>query len=385
MTDSTPIAALAERLVNTEWDDTAEAAGMRTVVEGLGFGWTDTPDGARAATPFAAGDARIDRIADAPFDRRAEFAELAIPVLRTDGTALGHARAFRHAADAVEGVLGRAVRMGSYGTRDPYGRPGARRGDWGAPYLRWECTAGHGAMLELTAGAEGPELLLRSTSRLFAMAHHWRYEGYLLTGFTGTCEEDDEDADEYGAGTRPYIDEAGDWDDLRSALTEFLTVLPAELHALGTSLALPLYAFLEAPQRTAPLLFDLVCDGGSLLVGHYEPSAAAPARGGTPAELGWESADLLPAGAVPEVRGRRLPWRTDLAVYGWGRAEVPPARWRIDAGGPGEVRAAQVADLLVSTARAAGVGTALNLLVGTEGERHPHFELAFPGLRLRVG
>ncbi|MCU7820106.1 hypothetical protein [Kitasatospora sp. DSM 101779] len=188
------------------------------------------------------------------------------------------------------------------------------------------------------------------------------------------------------SGTRPYIDGAGNRDDLRSALTEFLAVLPAELHALGTSLALPLYGFLEGPQRTAPLLFDLVCCGGSLFVGHYEPSAAEGiTRGSTPTEPGWESADLLPAGAVPDVRGRRLPWRTDLAVYGWGRAEVPPARWRIDAGCPGEVRAAQVADLIVDTARAAGVGTALNLLVGTEGEPHPHFELVFPGLRLRAG
>ncbi|WP_030275833.1 hypothetical protein [Streptomyces sp. NRRL B-24484] len=379
MTGRTDIAALTERLAGTAWDDTADAVAMRAVVEGIGCGRTETPDG-----PLAAGGARIDRIADAPWDRGADFADLALPVLRADGTAPGHAGAFRRAADAVEGVLGEPVGAGSYGTADPYWRPGARRCDWGAPYLRWECTASDGTVLELTAGTDGPELLLRSASRLSSMTRHWRYDGHLLTGFTGTSEEDEEDADEYGTGTRPYIDEAGDWDDLRSALAEFLAVLPAELHALGTSFALPLYGFLEGPQRTAPLLFDLVCDGSGLFVGYHEPAAAAQARGAAAAALGWTPADLLPAGAPPAVRGRRLPWRTDLAAYGRGRAEVPPAPWRIDAGGPGKVRAAQVADLLVGTARAAGVGTALNMVLGVEGERHPDFDLAFPGLRLRA-
>ncbi|WP_431676555.1 hypothetical protein [Kitasatospora sp. KL5] len=199
--DGTRIAALAERLTGTDWGDSTDEAGEQAVAERFGWAWSVTPGGPRAATGLAADGARVDRIVSTPWGGE-EFAELAVPVLRPGGAALGHARAFRYAAGAVRGVLGHPDTVGSYGTTDPYGRRTGRRCDWGAPHLRREGVAGGRRVLELTAGADGPEFLLRSGSRLFAMRHHWRYEAELRTGFTGTGEDEDDDADEEGRGTR---------------------------------------------------------------------------------------------------------------------------------------------------------------------------------------
>ncbi|MFG3344076.1 hypothetical protein ACGF1Z_03305 [Streptomyces sp. NPDC048018] len=281
-----------------------------------------------------------------PTEVHSDPAALVVPLSRPDADPLAQAVEFRRVADVLRAALGEAAFLGAHG----HTRPPGRRADprWGRPFLRWR----HGATtLELRAGAAGPELVLEPS----ATWETW-YQS-AGTGFLGTREDSGLSVDE------PRHEGPGDWDDLHLTLAAFLRTLPAETRALGISHSLPLYGRIAG--AGAPMLFCV--DSGTRL--HLDYTAylvADAARGEHAAALGWTSRESLPP---DHLDGRPA-------------GEAP---WRVDAGGPGEVDPGALADLLVRTARAAGVARATDLILGGEaGYRHP-YRFAFPSLSLPVG
>ncbi|MET8807430.1 hypothetical protein [Streptomyces sp. NPDC004546] len=83
-------------------------------------------------------------------------------------------------------------------------------------------------------------------------------------------------------------------------------------------------------------------------------------------------------------------------TLGWGRMADHPAtrevwddgqdpRWRVDAGGPGQPRGHELAEMLVATARAAGVRQPEDLVIGGEAEYMGPYHVTFYGLGLPTG
>ncbi|WP_141662925.1 hypothetical protein [Streptomyces sp. Wb2n-11] len=148
------------------------------------------------------------------------------------------------------------------------------------------------------------------------------------------------------------------WKALSDAPAGFLGTLPAESAALGLRFSMPLCG--PAKGTTGePMLFHVECDG-RLHIGGCAPD------GMDAAALGRQ-----PAAALPHT-------------HDFVRDSDAP-RWRVDAGGPGEVDASAVAELLVRTARAADLGDPPSLVLGGEGEWTDPYEVKFYGLGLRSG
>ncbi|MFJ3904903.1 spore coat protein U domain-containing protein [Streptomyces sp. NPDC090025] len=308
--------------------------------EGTGLRWTEA-----GAAEFAE---RLGRLADGRLAGRVRVsvdpAELVFPLSLPAPDPAAQAAEFRRVADAMRAALGEAAFLGTHGFAAPFGRTTDPR--WGRPFLRWRMAE---TTLELRAGAEGPEAVLQPS----APWETW-YQS-VGRGFVGVRESSGLSLD------HPRHEVPTDWDDLRLTLAAFLRTLPAVTTALGIPQNLPLYG--RIPGTDTPLLFVLVSDA-RLFVEFTAYEIAEAARGAGAAALGWPprpTAGLLPA----ELDG-----------------EAP---WLLDAGGPGEVDAGAAADLIVRTARAAGVTRAADLILGGEAEfRHP-FRFAFPGLALPVG
>ncbi|MFG2987582.1 hypothetical protein ACGFYQ_41485 [Streptomyces sp. NPDC048258] len=349
MISSDDIGALAQdmtnRFVGLLWSE----ADMRKLISELGWQWTGEPGGpAGAVTGLPGGDAVL--IPVGPAEREwaplEEYLELVVPLSHPAPDPRAQAEEFRRAADAVRHVLGDATYAGSHGSTGPYGR---REGSplWGSPFMRWRKER---VTLELRAGAAGPELVLQPSEA-------WEL-WYALggRGFVGVLEDS-------GAPLEhPRWELAGDWDYLEASIGAFLRTLPAETVATGMSQNLSLYGRVGG---AAPIMFDIICDD-RLYLGYCEYMVEEAARGENAAKLGWTRRELLPPGHIrPGDDGK------------------PP--WRIDAGGPGEVRASEMATLIVRTAQAAGVTKATDLIIGGEGEYRRPYKLHFAELLMATG
>ncbi|WP_431676417.1 DUF6301 family protein [Kitasatospora sp. KL5] len=322
---------------------------MRALVDRLGWTWVAEPDGrVRVLTGLPGGDAEL-----VPVDARARtyaptqaYLELVVPVSRPAPEVRPQAEEFRRVADAVRQVCGEATYAGAAGFHGPAGF----RMDpvWGRPFLRWRQGE---VTVELRAGAAGPELVLQSSEvweSWFALAGE---------GFVGVLE-----------GERPLDhprwEGHGTWEDLELSLGGFLRTLAAETVATGIVQSMPLYGRL-AHDNSGPLLFSITCTD-RLYVDYTEYRVPEAASGANAAALGWTPREALPTGHLPADLDGAAPWR-------------------IDAGGPGDLQAGTaIASLIVRTARAAGVESHSDLLLGGEAEfRHP-YRIGFPGLRMTV-
>ncbi|WP_330334289.1 hypothetical protein OHS33_34130 [Streptomyces sp. NBC_00536] len=315
---------LAGRAVGLRWNE----ADLRRLVDGL-------PGGGAVLVPVGAREREW-----APLE---EFLEVVVPLGRPAPEPRAQAVEYRRAADAVRGVLGDATYGGSHGSTGPYGRREGRP-LWGSPFLRWRQD---GVTLELRAGPAGPELVLQPS----APWESW----YALggRGFVGVLE---------GSGApleHPRWESAGDWDGLKLSIGAFLRTLPAVTVATGMSQSLSLYGRVG---DAAPIMFDIVCDD-RLYLGYCEYLVEDAARGEKAAGLGWTRRESLPPGHIRA-----------------GDDGEPP--WRVDAGGPGEVRAPDMASLIVRTAQAAGVRRATDLMIGGEGAYRRPYELHFAELAM---
>jgi len=349
MISSDDIGALAReltaRFVGLLWSETD----MRKLIGSLGWEWTGEPGGpVGAVTGLPGGNAVLIPVgaAEREWARLEEYLELVVPLSQPAPEPRAQAEEFRRAADAVRQALGDATYVGSHGSTAPYGRRGARP-LWGSPFLRWRMER---VTLELRAGADGPELVLQPSEA---------WEGwYSLAGrgFVGVLED-------CGAPLQhPRWELAGDWDTLQHSIGAFLRTLPAVTVATGVSQCLPLYGRVG---DAAPLMFDIVCDG-RLSLGYCEYMVEEAARGENAAKLGWDRRESLPEGRIRAENDGQPPW------------------W-VDAGGPGEVQAAELAALIVRTGRAAGVTEATDLIIGGEGECRTPYALHFAELSMATG
>ena len=266
---------------------------------------------------------------------------------------MAQAQEFRRVSDIVQDALQPASFFGNYS-------PAGRESDppaWGTPYMRWR---GRYTTVELRAGKSGPELVSDFTDM-------WE-DGYRHamsskpTGFVGAVAGPD---GIQGAKFSP----ASDWGELLGMMTGFLTGLTAELTAFGMSLSLGIFGrfHTEDGRTDSPMMFDLRCSD-RLHFGYLGPDAADPAG------LGWSRTDP-----------RELLDGTGLEHF-----EAP---WHFDAGGLGAEKAAEAAELIVETARAAGVREAGDLMLGEEAEYYPvqsrakfrgPYTFRYPGLGLRT-
>ncbi|MGW1379639.1 hypothetical protein ACWD6P_35970 [Streptomyces sp. NPDC002446] len=323
--------------------------GARALVAGLGWTWKDSGAGPVIGTGRAAGDARLRPVGSVE-ERYAygeSYLELAVPVGPVEPDAASQAAAFRAVRDELTRVLGEASIMGAYGDLGPFYDSGPL---WGTPFLRWRDQPN---TLELRAGKAGPELILQPTDPVENW--FWRQgvgEEHSISGFFGSRN----DPANAGLGF-PGGWYAKSWETVTRALADFLDTLPAETTALGTSLSMPVYGRLA--EGGAPILFDITCRD-RLSLGCFAPDTADPAA------LGW--------GTVTEHPGTGPVWPDD---------EDP--RWRIDAGGPGEPKGRALAETLVATARAVGVRTPADLIVGGEATYMGAYHVTFYGLGLRTG
>lgn len=272
-----------------------------------------------------------------------------VALSRIAGDARTHAEEFRRVAAAVQGILSTPDHFGTYAN----GLTGSAE-PWGTPYLRWR---GKYATVELRAGESGPELVSDFTDM-------WEedYRDDMArnpTGFIGALGGD-------GLLSAPAA-KASDLGEFTEALAALLSRLPAETLALGISLSLGLFGTVarEDGTSTSPLMFDLRC-GERLHLGYYAPDGvAAEASGEAAAGLGWTptAPDVLQGGA-------------ELGYF--------DAPWHFDGGGPGGTRAHEAAELLVRTAKAAGVKRVGDLALGGEAEQQGRAYYKFPGLRLKT-
>ncbi|MET9183547.1 hypothetical protein ABZX88_35875 [Kitasatospora aureofaciens] len=280
-----------------------------------------------------------------------EYLELVVPVSRPHAGVPAQVEEFRRVADAVREVLGDATYIGGNGWKGPSGYQPTPY--WGRPFLRWRRG---GTTLELRAGGAGPELVLQAS----AVWESWYPQGG--EGYVGVL---------HGTGPElehPRWEYAGSWEEL--SLGGFLRMPPAEVRATGLPQSMGLYGYSIS---NGPLLFSIECRDGRLLIGYTEADAAEAARGKRAAALGWTLIE------------ESLPSDHPL------RPQFGKTPWLIDAGGPGEVDGA-LADLIVRTARAAGVESASELRLGGEAEHiviegmtgYTRYRLGFPGLRMRT-
>lgn len=335
---------MTDRPVGLLWSE----ADMRRLISGLGWQWSgESGAPARVVTGLPGGDAMLVPVGPRERERhRQEYLELVVPLSHPAPDPRAQAEEFRRVADAVRSVLGDATYAGSYGSTGPCGRH-VGGPLWGSPFLRWRMDD---VTLELRAHGAGPQFVLQPSE----VWESW----YALggRGFVGILENS-------GAPLEhPRWELAGDWDTLRISIGAFLRTLPAVTVATGISQSLSLYGRVGSD---SPIMFDIVCDG-RLYLGYCEYKVEEAARGENAAKLGWTRRELLPPGHIrPADDGK------------------PP--WRIDAGGPGEVQASEMASLIVRTAQAAGVTEATDLIIGGEGEYRRPYQLHFAGLSMGTG
>lgn len=235
---------------------------------------------------------------------------------------------FRRAAAAVSAVLGPATVRGTYGV---YGPPySARRPSWGSPYLRWRRPY-PGDTVELSAGPDGPELVLHPTGPVEA----WFLRGWLDDGVM--CElawtepaykdAEAEHGHSFDGHEIPGVAPHGNWEAFERALGGWLTTVSAEQQALGLSFA-PVFG-------GGGFGVDLLAGRDRLVIGGFVGSGVdAPA-------LGW-----LPPDAVADD-----PW-------GGSGPE-----WRLLGGPMGAVDGPAMARVLVETARASGLAGPADLTI----------------------
>ncbi|CAL9335542.1 hypothetical protein [Streptomyces sp. enrichment culture] len=321
--------------------------GVKALASGLGWALKETPAGPVLDTGRSAGDARLRPVGT--FEERyvggESYVELAVPVLTAEPDDAAQAAAFREVRREVTAALGKPSIMGSHGGMGPFYDSGQL---WGSPFLRWR---GRPDTLELRAGKAGPELVLQPTDP--AENWFWRQgvgEEYSISGYFGS------NRDHANAGLGfPGGWTARSWQTVTRTLADFLGALPAETTALGIRLGMPFYGRTD---RGAPLLFDVVC-ADRLAIGCFAPDDIDPAA------LGW--------GTVAEHPDTASIWSDDDPV------------WRVDAGGPGRPKGRELAELLVATARAAGVSEPTGLIVGGEASYVDDYHVIYYGLGLPTG
>ncbi|MDI2129170.1 hypothetical protein [Yinghuangia seranimata] len=355
--DAIDIAGVARRLTDADaggWTDT----GARALVADLGWTWRDTPDGPVADTGHWGGapgsTARLR-----PVDRLTErhtsgetYLELAVPLAASPaGEPALDAALFRAVRGLLTDVLGEPTVIGSHGSLGPMYGPTA---PWGAPYLRWR---GEPDSLELRAGRGGPELVLMPTGPIENW--FWRLgvgEEYSIDGYFGA----NRDPRNGGLGF-PGGWYAQSWDTVVRSVGGFLDTVAAETLALGHGISMPVYG--RGAGSGAPLLFDIDARGSlglATFANEYAPELDLRA-------LGWGQPADHPR-LLDEV---------------WPDAYDP--RWRVDAGGPGAADGRALAEMLVATARAAGVAEPRDLIVGGEAESVGPYDVRFYGLGLPTG
>ncbi|MFD8233085.1 hypothetical protein ACFV20_14560 [Streptomyces sp. NPDC059696] len=345
-TDAHTLADLARRLRAVDTGGWSPE-GVRAMADGLGWARGGTADQPVLITGRAAGDARLRPVGR--YEERhvngESYVELAVPVAIAAPDAAAQAAAFRAAREELTEALGRPSVMGSHGGLGPFYESGPL---WGAPFLRWR---GRTDTLELRAGKAGPELVLQPTDP--AEDWFWRQghgEEHAISGFFGS----NRDPANAGLGF-PGGWTAHSWETVTRSLGDVLEALPAEAVALGVSFGMPFYG---RARGSAPLLFDVTC-GERLSIGCFAPDDVDAAS------LGW--------GTVAEHPGTASVWSDDDPV------------WRVDAGGPGEPKGRALAEMLVATARAAGVSEPTDLILGGEAEYVDGYHVTYYGLGLRTG
>ncbi|GAA4936342.1 hypothetical protein ACFPM3_06405 [Streptomyces coeruleoprunus] len=345
-TEEESIADLARRLVAADTGGWTPD-GVRALAAQLGWAWSGTPSDTVLTTGRSAGNAHLRPVGE--FEERyvggESYVELAVPVATAAPDDAAQAAAFRAAKDELTEALGKPSIMGSHGDMGPFYDSGQL---WGAPFLRWR---GRPDTLELRAGKSGPELVLQPTGP--AENWFWRQgvgEENSISGFFGS----NRDQANVGLGF-PGGWKARSWETVTRSLGDFLGALPAETTALGVRIGMPFYG---RNAHGAPILFDVTC-GDRLAIGCFAPDDVDPAA------LGWGTAAQHPSTASI--------WDDDDPV------------WRVDAGGPGEPKGRALAEMLVATARAAGVSDPSDLIVGGEAEYVDGYHVTYYGLGLPTG
>ncbi|MEU1314534.1 hypothetical protein [Streptomyces tibetensis] len=345
-TDEQTLADLARRLRAVDTGGWSPE-GVQAMADGLGWTRGGTADHPFLVTGRSAGDARLRPVGryEERYVHGESYVELAVPVATAAPDAAAQAAAFRAAREELTEALGRPSVMGSHGEMGPFYDSGAF---WGAPFLRWR---GSTDTLELRAGKAGPELVLQPT----APAENWFWrqghgEEHAISGFFGS----NRDPANAGLGF-PGGWTARSWETVTRSLGDFLGALPAEAVALGVGFGMPFYG---RARGSAPLLFDVTC-GERLSIGCFTPD------GVDAASLGW--------GTVAEHPGTASVWSDDDPV------------WRVDAGGPGEPEGRALAEMLVATARAAGVSEPADLILGGEAEYVDGYHVTYYGPGLPTG
>lgn len=357
-----PLAELALRLRAADTGDWTED-GARALVEGLGRRWDEVVDQASAGDAGTgeakAGDLRLRPVgpAEERYVEKETYLELVASVTATapqadhasradaatDLDPVRQAEMFRTAKDELADALGEPSAIGSYGSMGPYY---AATPAWGAPFLRWR---GRRDTLELRAGSRGPELVLAPTAPfenwLWSLGHG---EEHAISGYFGTRP-----GPANNGLSLPARWSVRSWETLTDALAAFFTTLPAEFSALGIARVIPVYGRVGG---SAPILFDIDADHRLMLASYAESDI-------DPASFGW--------GTVVEHPMSRDTWQDDH-----------DPKWRFDAGGPGEPRGRALAEMVVATARAEGVASPHDLLIGGEGEDIRPYAVRFYGLGL---
>lgn len=233
---------------------------------------------------------------------------------------------FRRADAAVSAVLGPATVRGTYGVLGP---PHSTRPSWGSPYVRWRRPE-PGDTVELTAGPDGPELVLHPTGPAEGwLLRRWPGDGVLCElAWTEPAYKEAEAAHghSFDGHEIPGVTPHGNWDAFERALGGWLTTVSAEQQALSLSFA-PVIA-------GAGFGLDLLPGRDRLVIGGFLSEAVdAPA-------LGW-----LPPDAVPDDPYRGGP------------------EWRLLGGPMGAVDGPALAGVLVATARACGLAGPADLTI----------------------
>lgn len=323
-------------------------AGLRELAADLRLGVPPEFDGPRDTSGRPSGivcTAPVDGV-QRPWTVRFDLGGVSIPLSRIEGDASVQAAEFARAAKSVKAALRSPDYFGAY----PATFTGEDR--WGAPYLRWR---GKHTTTELAASPTGPVLSIDYTElwdESYADVMERR-----PTGFMGSRSHDDL------MYLKPRT--AGDWVEFTESLAATLSRMPAETTALGVALTLCLYGGLTFPDgtRDLPLMFDIRC-GERLHLGYYaHPRAAPEGRHEAAESLGWNPTPPDLEGSAPEVKFFDNPWH-------------------FDAGGPTDTRAREAAELLVKTAKAAGVRQVTDLHLAGEAQYQGGTYYRFPGLRL---
>ncbi|MEV0531825.1 hypothetical protein [Kitasatospora sp. NPDC050463] len=310
--------------------------GTRALVHELGLHWEHVTD------PASAGGPRLRPVG--PSERRhvdeEAYLELAVTVASAGPDAAGQVRAFGRARSELTAALGEASVIGSYGLLGPYYGSTAA---WGSPFLRWR---GERDTLELRAGRQGPELVLEPTAPLenwYCSLGHGE-EG-AIGGFLGRRS---------GPSTAglslPGRWSARSWETLTASLATFFATLPAEFAALGIAKIMRLYGRVGG---TAPRLFDIDADSRLMLASFADSDLG-------PESFGW--------GTVAEHPRTTETW-----------ADPYDPGWRFDGGGPGVPAGRALAEMVVATARAQGVASVDDLLLGGEAEDIGPYRVTFYG------